>query len=88
MKVFYRLSRSAASVWPVYSQTRSSLLLCPDGAAVGPCPRLRREGAKASTDRLVNIYSTLPQVKGFVTELITVNFCPFCGEAIEICRAK
>ena len=85
MKVFYRAVHRALVVYRVVRVT-----IC--------CVEMQRQwgrllgfGAKdcaASTSREVNFYAAHPQATGFVTEHVAVNFCPFCGRRIEICRVK
>jgi hypothetical protein len=46
-------------------------------------------GCRASTSREVNLASARPQANGrFVWELFPISFCPWCGEAVEVCRVK
>ncbi len=43
----------------------------------------------ASTSREVCLYASRPQANGTsMLELVTVDYCPFCGEAVETCRVK
>jgi hypothetical protein len=54
--------------------------------------RLIGFGAKdclASTSREVNLYLVRAQASGAgVVELVSVDFCPWCGGVIELCREK
>jgi hypothetical protein len=44
---------------------------------------------RQTTSREVNLALAVPQVNGgTVLELVPVDFCPWCGEAIEACRVK
>jgi len=89
MLIFYRLARrSRRTVYPVYEQTR--VVFCCKALEL-KWSRVIGFGAKcckASTNRDVNLYALRPQANGAVVEHIAVNFCPFCGERIEICRVK
>jgi len=43
----------------------------------------------ASTSREVNLYHERPQANGkTVLEVVPIDYCPFCGENIVICRRK
>lgn len=42
-----------------------------------------------STSRDVNLFLTHPQANGMaVLEAVPVQCCPWCGEAVEVCRVK
>ena len=37
----------------------------------------------------INLWTRLPQASGFCAwGLVEIHFCPFCGEAVEVCRVK
>jgi hypothetical protein len=43
----------------------------------------------ASTSRTVNIYLNRPQANGkTAVEVVPIDCCPWCGEAVEVCRSK
>jgi hypothetical protein len=47
-----------------------------------------RDGG-VSTSREVNLWLERPQASGKpVLEVVAIDFCPFCGEAVETCREK
>jgi hypothetical protein len=46
-------------------------------------------GHPRSTSREVNLAATVPQANGgSVLEVVSIAFCPFCGESVEACRVK
>lgn len=51
------------------------------GFGVRDCPK--------SSSKEVNIWTRIPQARGMFTwGLVEINYCPFCGEAVETCRLK
>ena len=62
------------------------------------CPEMeRRWGAlvafgvpgKATTAREVCLSVPRPQANGTpILEVVAIDFCPFCGRAVEVCRVK
>ena len=43
----------------------------------------------SSTSRTVNLYLSRPQANGkTVLEIMPIDYCPFCGEAVELRHAK
>jgi hypothetical protein len=85
MQVFYRVVRRALIV---YEQTR--VVFCCEamreqwGRVIG----FGAKGCSRSTSRDVNSYHCHPQKKGFIVELVPIQFCPFCGQVVETCRVK
>jgi hypothetical protein len=86
MRVFYRCVRCALSV---YQQSR--VVFC--------CETMREKWGKligfgardvaACTSRGVNLFIDREQASGrSILELVPIQHCPFCGEAIETCRVK
>ena len=46
-------------------------------------------GQQRTTNREVNLQTPLPQANGKVLAGVTaIQFCPWCGEAVEVCRVK
>jgi hypothetical protein len=46
-------------------------------------------GYPVSTSNEVNLFLPRPQASGkTVLELVAVRYCPWCGEAVEVCRVK
>jgi hypothetical protein len=62
------------------------------------CPKMERHwGAlvafgmpgRDTTSRTVNLCVPVPQANGKeVLEVASVDFCPWCGQLIEVCRKK
>jgi hypothetical protein len=51
------------------------------GFGARDCPR--------STSREVNLYTLRQQANGQpVPVAVPVDYCPFCGEAVKVCRVK
>jgi len=47
------------------------------------------QGHRWTTSLNVNLYSMLPQIgREPVCVLAPIHFCPWCGEAVEVCRVK
>jgi hypothetical protein len=89
MLVFYRLARrQRRAAYPVYELTRLAFCCTAMERKWGRVIGFGAKDCKASTSRDVNLHSLRPQVSGAVVEHVAVNFCPFCGERIEICRVK
>ena len=45
--------------------------------------------AAASTDRAVNLFMEHPQANGSrLLEIVPVEYCPWCGEFVEMVRTK
>jgi len=89
MRVFYR-SRQAWNREPVYEQTGPVKFCCAEmcrhwcvlvGFGVPESPR--------STCRDVTLCIPRPQANGAaVLEVVAISHCPWCGEAVEVCRRK
>jgi hypothetical protein len=46
-------------------------------------------GPPGLESREVNVWTRIPQAKGgYVWAVTEINFCPWCGEAVEVCRLK
>jgi hypothetical protein len=89
MLVFYRLVRAKRrTAYPVYAQTRVAFCCAAMELKWGRCIGFGAKDCPASTSRDVNLYALRPQANGAVVEHIAVNFCPFCGHRVEICRVK
>jgi hypothetical protein len=92
MRVFYRALPGHPVRGPevVYEQAGSPSFCCEGmrghwGTMIGFGAR----NAPRSTDREVNVWTRIEQARGLFTwGLVAVNHCPFCGEAVEICRVK
>jgi hypothetical protein len=86
MRVFYRaLYRSIM----VYQQTRA-VFCCPTMAEKwGKLIGFGARDTSACTSRDVSLFVDRPQASGhIVLELVPIQCCPFCGEAIETIREK
>ncbi len=82
MRVFYR-SESARRGLTVYRQGKVKFCCAEMCQRWGVLVGFGTRGA-ASTDRAVNLYLDRPQAHGgAVLEMVPVNYCPFCGEAVE-----
>lgn len=86
MRVFYRvLCRSLRT----YAQTNVAFC-CP--AMALQWGKLIGFGAKsiaACTSRDVSLFIDRPQANGrIILEIVPIQHCPFCGEAIEMVREK
>jgi hypothetical protein len=45
-------------------------------------------GHAATTSRTVNLFLSRPQANGpQVLEVVPVDYCPWCGEVVHVCRA-
>jgi len=86
MRVFYRSLRHPLTV---YKQT--SVAFCCAGMEC-QWNKLLGFGARdiaACTSRDVNLFVDRPQANGrMALELMPIQHCPFCGEAIETVRDK
>lgn len=88
MRVFYRALSSKTHV--VYGQAGPAEFCCEAmrerwGALIG----FGVPGYRRTTGREVAIFSTIPQANDrAVVALTPIDFCPFCGETIEVCRVK
>jgi len=84
MRVFYRSLRRSVIV---YQQTRVAFCCAEMERQWG---RLFSFGARdivACTSRDVNLFVDRPQANGrTILELVPIQHCPFCGEAIETVR--
>ena len=83
MRVLYRSVRS------VYRQGRVDFCCAAMCRWWGLLVGFGAKGGAASTSNEVNLYLDRPQVNGGVAvELIPIDHCPFCGEAVEVHRLK
>jgi hypothetical protein len=90
MRLFYRARQAKRTGEVVYEQTGPVAFCCAEmcrhwltliGFGTKDCP--------CSTSWDVNLYGSVPQANGGAVCLLTpVLYCPFCGEAVEACRAK
>ena len=92
MRVFYRAFPGHPVRGPevVYEQAGAPRFCCEEmrlhwgtliGLGLKDCPR--------TASRKVNLWTRVPQAKGgFVCGLVEVGYCPWCGEAVEVCRVK
>jgi hypothetical protein len=89
MRVSYRCAGRYRDGAPVYEQT----------AVTHCCGEMKRRwgsliafgvpGHPRTTDRAVNLCSAVPQAGNRAAlSLVPVDFCPWCGAAIEACRVK
>ena len=89
MRVCYRSCRPTNGE-PVYEQAGDARFCCEGmsehwGLLIG----FGVLGHPRSTDRAVNLYAVVTQASGAsLLGMTPVDFCPFCGEAIETCRVK
>ena len=82
MRVFYRSVRS------VYRQGRVDFCCAAMCRWWGLLVGFGARGG-SSTSNEVNLYLDRPQANGIgAVELVPIEHCPFCGEAVETCRAK
>ena len=86
MRVFYRCVRRALSV---YEET-SVAFCCPSMALQwGRLLGFGVRGSPASTSREVNLFVDRQQAnKRTILEVFPIQYCPFCGEAVETVRVK
>lgn len=92
MRVFYRScsGRTPRAPEVVYEQVGEPAFCCEAmrrhwGIMVGFGVR----NAPRSTNKEINLWTRLPQASGFCAwGLVEMHFCPFCGEAMEVCRVK
>jgi hypothetical protein len=86
MRVFYRSVRRSVTV---YQQTR---VVCCCDEMERRWNRLLGFGARdvrACTSRVVSLFVDRPQTNGrTVLELVSIRYCPFCGEEVELVREK
>lgn len=90
MRVYYRcVNHPAQPGLTLYQQGRV------DFCCIGMCRwwgRLIGFGARShpvSTNREVNLFTDRPQPDGSpVLVMVPIDFCPFCGEIIEVHRVK
>ena len=89
MRVCYRSCPSATGE-AVYEQVGEPAFCCEGmsehwGLLIG----FGALGHLCSTDRAVNLYTVVSQANRVpLLGLTPVDFCPFCGECIEVCRRK
>jgi hypothetical protein len=89
MRVSYRSVPSVKPHLPTVYRQGSVTFCCASmarwwgvlvGFGVRGCP---------STGRTVNLYLDRPQTNGkTAVEVVPVDFCPWCGEAVSVCRNK
>jgi hypothetical protein len=85
-----RAGRGPCGPEVVYEQVGSPIFCCPEmrqhwGIMVGFGVR----NALRSTSCEINLWTKLPQASGFCAwGLVEIHHCPFCGEAVEVCRVK
>ena len=88
MRVSYRSVPSAAE--PVYEQAGPVTFCCAEmcrrwNALVG----FGVLGHDRSTSREVNLSIPKPQANGrTLAEVVPIDFCPWCGQPVEVCRRK
>ncbi len=89
MRVFCRSCPSKMGE-PVYKQTAPIKFCCAEmcrwwNVLIG----FGVLGYERSTSREVNLCLPRPQANGCaLVEVVPVEFCPWCGEAVEACRRK
>ena len=86
MRVFYRALRRSIVV---YQQTRAVFCCGEMARRWGKLLGFGARGAPACTSREVNLFVDRAQTNSrTVLELVPVQHCPFCGEAIETVLEK
>jgi hypothetical protein len=86
MRVVYRSLRRSI---PVYEQTDVTFCCVGMARQWGNLLGFGVRGFPASTSRNVNLFVDRPQVNGrSILELVPIQHCLFCGEAIETVREK
>lgn len=88
MKLFYR--GVAGKLETVYRQCGPAKFCCePMRDRWGSLVGFGVKGNAATTSREVSLYGSLPQADGLAVAILTpIDFCPWCGDAIEACREK
>jgi hypothetical protein len=88
MRVSYQSAPSATRE-PVYRQTAVKFCCATLCQWWGVLIGFGCRGCQASTCRDVCLYLDRPQANGgIVLEVVPVEHCPWCGEAVETCRVK
>ena len=86
MRVFYRTVRRALCV---YQQTRVTSCCAAMARQWGKLLGFGSRGVPPCTSNDVNLFVDRPQANGrMILELVPIQHCPFCGEAIEAVREK
>ena len=86
MKVFYR---SIRRTFVVYQQTRAVFCCAEMERQWGKLLAFGAKGVDACTSREVSLFIDRQQANGrTILEIVPIQHCPFCGEAIETVRQK
>lgn len=86
MRVFYRSLRRSLTV---YQQTSVSFCCAGMARQWGKLLGFGARGVSACTSRDANLFVDRPQAnRRSVLELLPIQHCPFCGEAIETVQEK
>lgn len=91
MRLSYRsISAPAVPDATVYEQTGPVRFCCKEMCQEwGVLVAFGVKGHRRTTDRGVNLQTLHPQASGSVLAGITaIQFCPWCGEEVEVCRSK
>ena len=85
MRVYFH----AVSPAPVYRQGQVSWCCAEMCRWWGLLVGFGVRGCAASTSRTVNLFLDRPQASGkTAVEVVPLDFCPWCGQAVETCQVK